>query len=211
MKIRYLIPEFVILLLLTIVAPAVGAADALQQFKAFMQDLQTLQASFRQTIQQPEDDTIYANNGVFYLKRPGQLRWEYEDPATQVIVADGDRIWLHDLELEQVSHRSQKDALKGTPAQLLSGTAPVEEDFELQDLGQQEGLNWIELRPKAKEAQFVKVRLGLAENQLQRMEMYDSFGQVTRFIFYDMQRNPKLSSELFVFEPPPLIDLIGDL
>ncbi len=208
MKFRYPILS---LLLLSCVVPSAMAADGLQQFEAFMQDLHTLQASFRQTIQQPDDDTVYANNGVFYLKRPGQLRWEYEDPATQVIVADGDRIWLHDLELEQVSHRSQKAALKGTPAQLLSGTTPVEKDFELQDQGQQEGISWIELRPKDKEAQFVKVRLGLADNQLQRMEMYDSFGQITRFIFYDMQRNPELSSELFVFVPPPQIDLIGDL
>jgi outer membrane lipoprotein carrier protein len=200
-----------ILLFLINIAPTFGATDGLHQFKAFMKDLHTLQASFRQTLQQPDDDTVYASNGVFYLKRPGLLRWEYEDPASQIIVADGDRIWLHDVELEQVSHRSQKAALKGTPAQLLSGTGPVEENFELEDLGEQEGLAWIELRPKDKEAQFVKVRLALADNQLQRMEMYDSFGQITRFIFYDMQRNPELTPELFVFVPPPLVDLIGDL
>ncbi|MEJ2461678.1 MAG: outer membrane lipoprotein chaperone LolA [Candidatus Thiodiazotropha sp.] len=208
MKFRY---PFLILLLWACVAPSTLAADGLQQFKAFMQELHTLQASFRQTVQQPDDDNVYASNGVFYLKRPGQLRWEYEDPATQIIVADGDRIWLHDLELEQVSHRSQKAALKGTPAQLLSGSAPVEENFEVEDQGEQEGLSWLELRPKEKEAQFAKVRLGLADNQLQRMEMYDNFGQVTRFIFYDILRNPELSPELFVFVPPPQIDLIGDL
>jgi outer membrane lipoprotein carrier protein len=203
--------RMLLLLFLTSLMSLPAAADGLQQFNAFMQDLHTLQAAFRQTVQRPDDDAVYASNGVFYLKRPGQLRWEYEDPATQVIVADGQRIWLHDIELEQVSHRSQQAALKGTPAQLLSGSAPVEEHFELQDLGEQDGLIWIELRPKDKEAQFVKVRLGLAENRLQRMEMYDSFGQVTRFLFYDIQRNPELSPELFVFVPPPQIDLIGDL
>jgi outer membrane lipoprotein carrier protein len=197
--------------LLTSLLPLPVAADGLQQFKAFMQDLHTLQAAFRQTVQRPDDDTLYASKGVFYLKRPGQLRWEYDDPASQVIVADGKRIWLHDIELEQVSHRSQKAALEGTPAQLLSGSAPVQEHFVVQDQGEQDGLTWIELRPKDKEAQFVKVRLGLAENRLQRMEMYDSFGQVTRFNFYDMQRNPELSPELFVFVPPSQIDLIGDL
>ncbi len=208
MKFRY---PFLILLLWAGVVLSAPAADGLQQFKAFMQDLHTLQASFRQTVQQPDDDNVYASNGVFYLKRPGQLRWEYEDPATQVIVADGNRIWLHDLELEQVSHRSQKAALKGTPAQLLSGSAPVEANFEVEDQGEREGLSWLELRPKEKETQFAKLRLGLADNQLQRMEMYDNFGQVTRFIFYDIERNPELSPELFVFVPPPQIDLIGDL
>jgi outer membrane lipoprotein carrier protein len=198
-------------LLLICAAPALQAANGQQQLNAFMRNLNTLQAGFRQTVQPTDDDNVYTSSGVFYLKRPGQLRWEYEDPATQVIVADGKRIWLHDLELEQVSHRSQQAALKGTPAQLLSGTAPVEEHFELQDLGERDGLSWIELRPKEKEAQFEKLRLGLADDQLRRMEMYDKFGQITRFFFFDLQRNPKLSPELFVFVPPPQIDLIGDL
>jgi outer membrane lipoprotein carrier protein len=208
MKFRY---PFLILLLWACAVPSTLAADGLQQFNAFMQDLHTLQAGFRQTVQQPDDDTVYASNGVFYLKRPGQLRWEYEDPATQIIVADGDRIWLHDLELEQVSHRSQKAALRGTPAQLLSGSAPVEENFEVEEQGERDGVSWLELRPRDKEAQFAKVRLGMADNRLQRMEMYDNFGQITRFIFYDIERNPELSPELFVFVPPPQIDLIGDL
>ncbi len=199
-----------ILFLLLCFAPGLHAADGLQQFKTFMQDLHTLKADFRQTVQPPEEDVVYASNGVFYLKRPGQLRWEYTDPPTQVIVADGSRIWLHDLELNQVSHRSQKSTLEGTPAQLLSTDAPLEENFDIADQGEAEGLSWIELRPKDKESQFVKVRLGLADNRLQRMEMYDSFGQVTRFIFYDEERNPELSNDLFVFIPPPLIDLIGD-
>jgi outer membrane lipoprotein carrier protein len=207
MKYSYLIS----LLMLLCMAPLASAADGSQQFNAFMQNLATLKADFRQTVQRPDDDTVYASNGIFYLKRPGQLRWEYEDPPTQVIVADGKRIWLHDIELEQVSHRSQNAALEGTPAQLLSGTSPVEQNFELEELGEREGLSWIELRPRESEAQFTKVLLGFADNSLQRMAMYDSFGQITRFIFTDMQRNPELDSELFVFVPPPQIDLIGDL
>ncbi len=207
MRFRYLIPLLTLLCALPLAAHANGS----QQFKAFMQNLHTLKAGFHQTVQRPDDDRVYTSNGVFYLKRPGQLRWEYEDPPTQVIVADGKRIWLHDIELEQVSHRSQKAALEGTPAQLLSGSRPVEESFDMQELGEREGLSWLELRPRDKEAQFIKVLLGFAEDSLQRMAMYDSFGQVTRFEFYDMQRNPELSSELFVFVPPPQIDLIGDL
>ena len=201
----------VTMFLMIVITPAIKAADGLQQLKAFMQDLHTLQADFRQTIQPPEEDRVYASNGVFYLKRPGRLRWEYEDPPTQVIVADGSRIWLHDIELEQVSHRSQQAALKGTPAQLLSDTEPLETHFDMQVQGERDGLSWIELRPKQKDAQFISLKLGLADNRLMHMEMNDSFGQTTRFFFYDMQRNPELSPELFIFEPPPQIDLIGGL
>ncbi|RLW66701.1 MAG: outer membrane lipoprotein carrier protein LolA, partial [gamma proteobacterium symbiont of Stewartia floridana] len=142
---------------------------------------------------------------------PGQLRWEYQTPSEQLIVADGDRVWLHDIELEQVSHRSQAAVLDGTPAQLLSGTGPISQHFEINELGVESELTWVELIPKGKEAQFSSVRLALQESRLERMEMFDNFGQVTRFFFDDLQRNPPLDDALFEFEPPPLIDLIGDL
>jgi outer membrane lipoprotein carrier protein len=198
-------------LLLSVAGQPVWAADGATQLKNFLSGLDTLQAEFNQTILPAGEDTVYATSGVFYLQRPGKLRWEYEDPATQIIVADGKRIWLHDIELEQVSHRSQRAALEGTPAQLLSSTAPLDESFEMHEEGVVEEVTWLELLPKEKDAQFAKVRLGFKKNELLQMEMFDSFGQVTRFFFFNMTRNPALSSELFVFIPPPQIDLIGDL
>ncbi|MCU7917315.1 MAG: outer membrane lipoprotein chaperone LolA [Candidatus Thiodiazotropha sp. (ex Dulcina madagascariensis)] len=201
----------VLSLFLLSLAQPLWAAGGQQQLEAFLKDLETLQADFRQTLQQQDDGQVYASNGVFYLKRPGLLRWEYDTPNKQLIVADGDRIWLHDIELEQVSHRSQQAALNGTPAQLLSDLAPVTEHFQVHDLGEQEDLSWVELLPKEKEAQFASVRLALSGNRLQRMEMVDNFGQTTRFFFDNMQRNPVLDDALFKFEPPPMIDLIGDL
>lgn len=180
-----------------------------QQLEAFLKDLTTLKADFEQTLQQ-DDDQAYTSSGVFYLKRPGLLRWEYTTPSEQLIVADGDRIWLHDVELEQVSHRSQK-ALVGTPAQVLSDQAPITEHFQVNDLGEIDGLNWVELLPKGKESQFASLRLALIDNSLQRIEMIDNFGQTTRFVFDNLQRNPSLEASLFTFKPPPLIDMIGDL
>lgn len=198
------------LLLLLLFSSPGFASTGITQLKSFLDGLETLQASFTQTVQQPGENALYTSNGVFYLKRPGQLRWEYDAPNPQVIVADGDRIWLHDIDLEQVSHRSQKAALKGTPAQLLSGTAPIDKNFTLQDEGEKDGLDWVELRPKEKEAQFVRLRLALAHNELKRMVMYDNFGQVTSFTFSDIKRNPELSSKLFVFVPPSAVDIIGE-
>ena len=118
---------------------------------------------------------------------------------------------MYDKELDQVSHRSQKAALEGTPAQLLSTTGPLDQHFEIKDLGVQDGLNWVELLPRDKDSQFHSVRLALADNQLLRMEMADNFGQTTRFLFSHMQRNPALDDKLFEFTPPPAVDLIGDM
>ncbi|MEL0586893.1 MAG: outer membrane lipoprotein chaperone LolA [Candidatus Thiodiazotropha sp. (ex. Lucinoma kazani)] len=208
MKLSFKAPLFFLLLTLT---QTIWADDGPQQLELFLKDLNTLQADFRQTLVQQDDGPVYISHGVFYLKRPGLLRWEYDAPGEQLIVADGDRIWLHDIELEQVSHRSQQAALKGTPAQLLSDLAPITDHFQVNDLGEQDGLSWVELLPKEKEAQFASVRLALNDNRLQRMVMADNFGQTTRFFFDNVQRNPTLNDALFKFVPPSMIDLIGDL
>ncbi|MBT3058109.1 MAG: outer membrane lipoprotein chaperone LolA [Candidatus Thiodiazotropha sp.] len=201
----------IFLLATGLVQPPLWAMNGPQQLDAFLKDLTTLKADFQQTLEQQDDDRLYISNGVFYLKRPGLLRWEYNTPSEQLIVADGERIWLYDIELEQVSHRSQEAALVGTPAQLLSGQAPISDHFTIQDMGEEDGLHWVELLPKEEEAQFSSLRLALIDNQLQRMEMIDNFGQTTRFVFDNIRRNPELDAALFTFQPPPLVDLIGDL
>lgn len=202
---------FLLMVLLLGSLPLVQAADGAQQLERFLQGLTTLRAEFRQTVERPDDEGLYFSNGTFYLKRPGQLRWEYAGPYGQLIVADGSRIWLHDVELDQVSHRSQKAALEGTPAQLLSDPGPVTQHFEISEMPVADDLFWLELRPKDKDAQFSSVRLALVDNELRRMEMTDNFGQITRFVFSNVQRNPALNDELFIFRPPSGIDLIGDL
>ncbi|MEN8179682.1 MAG: outer membrane lipoprotein chaperone LolA [Pseudomonadota bacterium] len=202
---------FFTLLLLVGPVSLLQAAEANNSLKHFLQGLTTLQANFQQTLEQQDGGGVYFSSGTFYLKRPGQLRWEYDPPNDQLIVADGKRIWLYDRELEQVSHRSQKAALEGTPAQLLSNTGPLDQHFEIKELSEEDGLNWVELQPRDKDAQFNSVRMALAGKQLLRMEMSDNFGQTTRFVFTNMQRNPPLSEEMFDFIPPPQIDLIGDL
>jgi len=200
------------LIIILLVTPLANgqAADGRAVLEHFLQGLTTLQADFQQILEQPDQGGVMTSSGTFYLKRPGRLRWEYDPPNDQLIVADGRRIWLFDKELDQVSHRSQKAALEGTPAQLLSTTGPMDQHFEIKDLGVREGLDWVELLPKDKDSQFHSVRLALADNRLVRMEMADNFGQTTHFLFSHMQRNPKLDDKLFDFTPPPAVDLIGD-
>ena len=202
---------FCLLVLLAATTATALAGSGEQQLRQFLDGLTTLRADFQQTLQQADDVGVYRSSGTFYLKRPGQFRWEYDPPNRQLIVADGSRIWLYDKELEQVSHRSQGAALEGTPAQLLSDNAPLDRHFEVKEEGQKGGLTWVELLPKDKESQFSSVRLAMEQGQLRNMEMLDNFGQLTSFEFSHLQRNPELDPELFDFEPPPLVDLIGDL
>ncbi|WP_428604894.1 outer membrane lipoprotein chaperone LolA [Sedimenticola sp.] len=198
---KWLIP------LLWLAAMPAGASSSLQQMERFLSDMQSLQASFEQSVLDPQQHQAARSQGVFSMQRPGLFRWDYAEPDKQQIIADGSQIWLLDPDLEQVSVQSQDSALQGTPAMFLIGGDPVEKHFEVIDIGDSQGFAWVELIPRDKESQFVRVLLAFQQNLLQRMEMTDAFGQITRFQFYDIKQNPKFESGFFVFARPEYYDL----
>ena len=191
--------------LLFIIPPLLQAGTGLQQMDHFLQDLKGLEAGFEQSVMDQNMQTHHLR-GVFYIQRPGRFRWDYTEPEKQQIIADGRQIWLYDIELEQVSVQSQKKALNGTPALLLMGDKPVESNFEVKDIGDRQGMGWVELIPRDEESQFVRILLAFKENELSMMEMDDKFGQMTRFQFYDVKQNPEFAGDFFHFTPPEHVD-----
>lgn len=198
--------QWLSLLLMWVATPA-WSSSSLQQMELFLTDMQSLQARFEQSILDPQQRQAARSQGVFSLQRPGRFRWDYSEPDEQQIIADGRQIWLLDPELEQVSVQTQSTALQGTPAMFLIGGDPVEKHFEVIDIGDSQGFAWVELIPRDKESQFIRVLLAFQDNLLQRMEMTDTFGQITRFQFYDIQQNPTFEPGFFVFERPAYYDL----
>jgi len=183
------------------------SGTGIEQMNQFLKDVTTLQASFEQSMLDEEHRSANRSRGVFYLQRPGKFRWDYVEPEDQMIVADGRQIWFYDPELEQASVQSQKTALKGTPAMLLISGDPVDRHFEVVDIGDSQGMGWVELIPRDAESQFIRVLLAFADNELRRMEMADKFGQITRFQFYDIKHNPTFKSGFFEFIPPTGLDI----
>jgi len=186
-----------------------AASAGTNKLTEFFTGLKTLSADFKQTVVTTGDNPPAISSGIFYLNRPGRFRWTYTQPEGLFVVADGDRVWLYDPDLEQVSHQSQEDALRGTPALLLSDTAPVDNHFEVVDLGMRNGMDWLELIPLAENSEVIKVLVAFDGTRLDRMQMVDNFGQVTHFLFSNVQRNPDLAPELFQFDPPPEVDILS--
>jgi outer membrane lipoprotein carrier protein len=158
---------------------------------------------------------IQQGQGEMMIARPGRFRWEYRRPYEQLIIADGHKLWVYDPELEQVTVKPVDEALGNTPALLLSGVHPLEQDFTVREArAPGDRLHWVELLPKAEDSQFERILLGFSGGQsggqLQQMALHDSFGQVTRLDFENMQRNLPLAPSLFRFEPPAGVDVVGE-
>ena len=185
-------------------------AAGLDRFASFLSSTQSAKAEFEQKVFDKNRKLVQQSNGSFLFQRPGRFRWSYEKPFAQLIVGDGQRLWIYDYDLNQVMVRKLDQALGHTPAALLAGNNEVVKAFRLADQGVRDGLEWVEAIPRDTESSFESVKMGFGFSGLEVMELRDTFGQTTYLKFTSFQGNAKLDPGQFRFIPPKGADVIGD-
>ena len=191
---------------------AANEPGALARLDAFTSDIDSFRADFEQTLYDEDSVALQTSTGSVVLKRPGRFVWDYaggEGGEGQLIVADGERIWLYDRELAQVTVNAIDERVAGTPLVLLMGSAPLEEAYEITVLGDSEGVEWFELVPKAGGGDFESLYVGLDGAGLRALELRDTFGQATQILFDDFEANVAIDDATFDFEAPDGVDVIG--
>jgi outer membrane lipoprotein carrier protein len=197
-------------LFLLAIFSATAEASAIDRFKTFVRTTQSARAGFEQKVYDRDRKLVQESKGSFVFMRPGRFRWVYEKPVDQLIVGDGERVWIYDRDLNQVTVRKISKALGSTPAALLAGSSDIDKAFELTDAGERDGLEWLEARPRDKDAGFERIRMGFGVAGVQAMELVDNFGQTTFLRFSGLARNPKVDPAEFRFEPPKGADVLGE-
>ena len=178
--------------------------------RAFLAETVTLEAAFSQVLLEADSQHAQVSTGRFYLHRPQRFRWDYRSPVPQLVVADGENLWLYDPDLEQATVRRLDDGLSSTPAMLLSGDGSLDESFRIGAAYREDGFDWVELAPRSGEADFAGVRVGFVDDALASMELIDALGQTTVIRFEEVVVNEPLDAALFQFVPPPGADVIRD-
>ena len=186
------------------------AVTAIDNLDYFFQELKTLRADFSQVVLDENLMPLEESAGRLWISRPGRFRWDYHTPFAQQIVADGTRIWLYDIELEQVTVRDQHGTLERTPASLLAGQGDLRSDYVIEDLGQNGSVTWVSLRPKVSEGSFAEVQLGFQNDTLRLIQLLDHLDQITRIVLTHVEENPQIPVAQFRFTVPIGVDLIGE-
>ena len=186
------------------VAAAAAPVDALRDF---VRDVKSGRAQFTQTVTSPDGVKKKSSSGSFEFVRPNRFRFVYAKPFEQTIVADGEKVWIYDADLNQVSSRKFTSALGATPAALLAGGS-LDKDFDLANLPSRDGLDWAEARPKAKDGAFQSVQVGFRGKDLAALEIIDAFGQKSLLTFTAFVPNAAVPAEAFRFTPPAGADVI---
>jgi len=192
---------------------AVDTADALtgeDHLQNFLDEAQTLQAEFYQELRDTDEQLIEIATGSLSLRRPNRFLWRYREPIEQLVLADGDSLWIYDVELAQATVTPLSDIIEATPAMLLSGDRSVRDGFETLETYSADGLSWVRLAPKVPGSDFRSVLVGFRDGELARLELIDGLDQRTRIDFSAIHINPELAVDLFIFDPPDGVDVIGE-
>lgn len=202
-------PSYFLTLLLCL--PLWVNAAALEQFRAFVAATKSARGEFSQRMVKEEGGKLHTSSptsGHFLFARPGKFIWSYQKPFEQVLQADGEKLYMYDKDLNQVTVRVLGNAIGSSPAAILFGSNDLEKNFTLSEAGMREGIEWLQAVPKAKDTQFEKIGIGLKDGVPVAMELRDSFGQVSVLSFTKFEKNPSLSAGQFKFVMPKGADVL---
>ena len=206
--------------------PMLAQASALEQFKHFVASTQSAKGEFSQRLVKADKKAGNASgnaangsvagklavsstsSGTFEFARPGKFIWTYQKPYAQVLQADGERLYIYDKELNQVTTRKLGNALGSSPAAILFGSNDLEKNFTLKEAGAKDGLEWLEAVPKAKDTTFDSIGIGMRDGLPAAMELRDSFGQLSLLSFTRFEKNPPLPANAFKFVLPKGADVL---
>lgn len=188
-------------------AASMARADAVDSLRDFVHDAKTGRASFTQTVTSPDGARKKTSSGSFEFARPNRFRFVYTKPFDQTIVADGEKVWIYDADLNQASSRRIGQALGATPAALLAGGS-LDKDFSLSPLPARDGLEWVKAMPKTKDSGFQSLQIGFKGKTLAALDIVDSFGQHSLLQFGDVTTNVAVAPTDFTFTPPKGADVV---
>ena len=187
----------------------VSGLNGLQSLEGFVKNTKSGRAAFTQVVTSPAKEGQVAktktSSGSFEFLRPNRFKFLYKKPFEQSIVADGQTLWLYDVDLNQVTSRPLAQTLNGTPAAVIAAAADLkglEADFKLTALPEKAGLQWVQATPKTKDGQLQSISVGFKASELAALEILDSFGQRSVMTFSQFEVNPALAAASFQFKPP---------
>ncbi|MDO9402673.1 MAG: outer membrane lipoprotein chaperone LolA [Polaromonas sp.] len=191
----------------------------LESLENFVKNTRSGRAVFTQTVTSPAKDgqatKTKTSTGTFEFLRPNRFKFIYKKPFEQSIVSDGQTLWLHDVDLNQVTSRKLAQVLNGTPAAVIAAAADLkglQADFNLSAQPEREGLQWVQAVPKSKDGQLQSIAVGFKStdkgSELSKLEILDSFGQKSVMSFNQVEVNPSLAPTSFQFTPPAGADVI---
>ena len=185
------------------------AETAGEKLNQALKNLDNLTADFKQTVFDDNKQVVQQSSGKLAIQRPGKFSWIYTTPYEQQIVADGNELWIYDVDLDQVTVKPMSSGLASAPIMILMKQNDITEEFTVHEVGQRKFLYWVELQPNSKDLEYTNVYIGLENQTVKAMELRDNFGQSTQIVFDNLRLDVVHNPKVFQFTPPAGVDVFG--
>ncbi len=205
--IRILISGLILLLSFISVSFAKSGQDSLQ---SHLQNYKHLSGQFTQIISSEQSNHTQSSSGEFWIKKPSQFRWHYSTPYIQKIISNGEKLWVYDEDLEQVTIKNAAESIDSSPLAIILGSTSLEQLFNISQLADKGDLQWLQLTPKTDSSGFEFINVGFNNGLLSRMVFQDNFGQTTRLLFTGVSVYTPIDSDKFEFEAPEGTDVFDE-
>jgi outer membrane lipoprotein carrier protein len=185
-----------------------GSAEDIQSLRELLQPIRSLSAQFTQRITDADGFQLDSSAGLFEVAQPAKLRWHVVEPLPQQIISDGSTLWVYDPDLEQVIIQPFNQDIAATPAILFSGDL---NQLDSAYFVREESPGLFKLTPERTGSLFKHMQIEFINQQPVFIALTDNLAQTTNIIFTELQINPAISADRFVFSIPPMVDVINNL
>lgn len=187
-----------------------AASNAANELASILSNYKTITANFTQTTYDNNGEKLQTTNGKMALLRPGYFRWETMKPTKQIILTDGQNLWIYDVDLEQVTIQPMKQVIGEAPASLLTdSTDKIVTTFNVSETKDSDKSHWFVLTPKDKSSLYQEIKINFDNDKLNKMDIVDNIGQKTSVQFNNEKVNQPLDKNSFRAKIPKGTDVIG--
>lgn len=183
--------------------------DPMALLAGVREGLTGLQAHFTQYELVENNQKVDPNSGQVWMQAPALFRWQYVEPIEQLIVADGEKVWVYDEDLEQVTVKAQDNDLN--PIYVIINDEKSQQHYDIKHEMSRQEIDWISLTPKVRNEEVQTVWLAVHEQTIIQIKVVNQMGQTMVFEFNDIQKNPDMPEDMFTFVPPEGVDVVQAL
>lgn len=186
---------------------AQAPVSASAKLDGLLNQFTTFEANFTQVTTDIQQQIMQRSNGRMMMERPGHFRWETQSPSHQIVITNGKKLWVYDVDLKQATEQSTANS-PINPAKLLSGnTDALLQQFSVHMIPHR-NIVVFQLIPKQSNQQFRSAAMVFMHDKLHSMQIENNAEQTTVFHFTDVKLNAHLSPNLFEFKAPSGVDVL---
>lgn len=189
---------------------AVSSPEASALLSQKLTSFRTYVATFEQLTYDGHGRALQRGQGRVMIMRPGLFRWEANMPTHQILITNGQTLWIYDVDLAQATQQPLNQKVNVNPAVLLSGSIEnLQKQFNITEQSSA-GTQTFILRPKQADMSFKSMQLTFAGGELQQMTVLNNLDETSEYQFKQIRINAPLPSHLFQFKAPPGVDIVNE-